>query len=216
MSYEFRTPLTTIGGYAELLKSGAAAGPEQVGEYVDAILSAVERLTEQVENVLDLSQSEAGLLPIRKERLDLLEFLTTLVRERETAIIAAGLSLDLKGRRGRVVEGDPRQLGRAIGNLIDNAIAGTPDGGRIVIEIRKLPEGAGSGVELSIADNGRGMTPQELARAQGGLKPGTDGAPERRTGLGIPLARQLIEAHDGTLDIASRKGAGTTALIRLP
>jgi len=216
MSYEFRTPLTTIGGYAELLKSGAAQGPEQAGEYVDAILSAVERLTEQVENVLDLSQSEAGLLPIRKERLDLLEFLTTLVREREAAIIAAGLSLDLKGRRGRVIDGDPRQLGRAIGNLIDNAVAGTPDGGRIVIEIRKAPEGGAGAMELRIADNGRGMTSQELALAQGGVKPGIDGAPERRTGLGIPLARQLVEAHDGTLEIASRKGAGTTAVIRLP
>ncbi len=216
MSYEFRTPLTTIGGYAELLKAGVASDPKAAGEYVDAILAAVERLTEQVENVLDLSQSEAGLLPIRKERLDLLEFLTTLVREREAAIIAAGLSLDLKGRRGRVIEGDPRQLGRAIGNLIDNAIAGTPDGGRIVIEIRKAPEGAGFAMEISVADNGRGMTAQELARAQGGLTPGKDGAPERRTGLGIPLARQLIDAHDGTLEIASRKGAGTTATIRLP
>ncbi len=215
MSYEFRTPLTTIGGYAELLKSGAAADPAAAGEYVDAILSAVERLTEQVENVLDLSQSEAGLLPIRKERVDLLDLLTTMVREREATIIAAGLSLDLKGRRGRVVEADPRQMGRALGNLIDNAVAGTPDGGRIVIEIRKAPEGAEWGVEITIADNGRGMGSAELARAQGGLKP-SEGAPERRTGLGIPLARQLIAAHDGTLEIASRKGAGTTATIRLP
>jgi signal transduction histidine kinase len=216
MSYEFRTPLTTIGGYAELLKSGAATDPEAAGEYVDAILAAVERLTEQVENVLDLSQSEAGLLPIRKQQTDLLDFLTTLVREREQAIIAAGLSLDLKGRRGRVIDADPRQMGRALGNLIDNAIAGTPDGGRIVIEIRKLADTPGFTAEIAIADNGRGMTPQELARAQGGLQPGRDGKPERRTGLGIPLARQLIEAHDGTLDIASRKGAGTTATIRLP
>lgn len=145
MSYEFRTPLTTIGGYAELLKSGAAADPAAAGEYVDAILAAVERLTEQVENVLDLSQSEAGLLPIRKERLDVLEFLTGLVRERETAIVAGRLSLDLKGRRGRVIAADPRQLGRAIGNLIDNAVAGTPAGGRIVIEIRKAPEEATTG-----------------------------------------------------------------------
>ncbi|WP_086735696.1 PAS domain-containing sensor histidine kinase [Erythrobacter colymbi] len=216
MSYEFRTPLTTIGGYAELLKSGAAADPAAAGEYVDAILAAVERLTEQVENVLDLSQSEAGLLPIRKERLDLLDFLTTLVREREAAIIAAGLSLDLKGRRGRIIAADPRQMGRAIGNLLDNAIGHTPEGGRIVIEIRRPTDGSETGVEIRIADNGRGMSAQELALAQGGLKPGGEGAPERRTGLGIPLARQLIAAHDGTLDIVSRKGTGTTATIRLP
>jgi signal transduction histidine kinase/PAS domain-containing protein len=216
MSYEFRTPLTTIGGYAELLKSGMASDPAQAGEYVDAILSAVERLTEQVENVLDLSQSEAGLLPIRKERVDLLDFLTTLVRERETVIIAAGLSLDLKGRRGRVIEADPRQIGRAVGNLLDNAITGTPEGGRIVIDLSKLSEDEGGGIQIVISDNGRGMTLQELASAQGGMRAAKEGGPERRTGLGIPLARQLIEAHDGTLDIASRKGAGTTATIRLP
>ena len=93
---------------------------------------------------------------------------------------------------------------------------GTPEGGRIVIEIRRAPEGTEWGVEISIADNGRGMTSKELARAQGGVKSAGEGAPERRTGLGIPLARQLIAAHDGTLEIVSRKGAGTTATIRLP
>ena len=218
MSYEFRTPLTTIGGYAELLKSGAAGEPTPAAaEYVDAILAAVERLTEQVENVLDLSQSEAGLLPIAKERVDLLDLLTKVVREREAAIIGGGLSLDLKGRRGRMVEVDPRQFARALGNLVDNAISGTPEGGRIVIEIRRPVDAARWKVEIGIADNGRGMTPAELKQASGGAAIiGKDGKPQRRSGLGIPLARQLIEGHDGELDIVSRKGSGTTAVIRLP
>jgi signal transduction histidine kinase len=60
------------------------------------------------------------------------------------------------------------------------------------------------------------MSSAELARAMGGLAQGREGKPERRTGLGIPLARQLIEAHDGTLEIVSRQGAGTMATIRLP
>lgn len=217
MSYEFRTPLTTIGGFAELLRSGVADDDtDQAREYLDAILAAVERLTEQVENVLDLSQSEAGLLPIAKERTDLLEFLTKLVREREQAIIASGLSLDLKGRRGRVIDIDLRQMGRALGNLIDNAIAGTPNGGRIVIELRKPIDPARWKAEVSIADNGRGMTAEELQQAKGRTNLGKDGVPQKRSGLGIPLARQLVEAHDGELDLVSRPGAGTTAIIRLP
>ena len=77
-------------------------------------------------------------------------------------------------------------------------------------------DAAGQSRTLHLADNGRGMTSQELARAQGGVMPGGEGAPERRTGLGIPLARQLIAAHDGMLEIVSRKGAGTMATIRLP
>lgn len=218
MSYEFRTPLTTISGYAELLKSGAAGEDGAVAdEYVDAILAAVARLTEQVENVLDLSQSEAGLLPITKSRVDLLEFLTGLVREREEAIVAGGLSLDLKGRRGRIVEVDPRQFARALGNLIDNAIGGTPSGGKIVIELRRPSDAEKWKVEIGISDNGRGMSAEELKQASGGgVTIGPDGQPQRRSGLGIPLARQLIEAHEGELVLTSRKGSGTTAVIRLP
>ncbi|MBD2842051.1 PAS domain-containing sensor histidine kinase [Erythrobacter rubeus] len=213
MSYEFRTPLTTIGGYAELLKSGAAGElDESSEEYVDSILVAVGRLREQVENVLDLSQSEAGLLPIDKEEIDLLPFLTKLVRERESAIIKAGLGLDLKGKRGNKVDADPRQLGRAVGNLLDNAIAGTPGGGQILIEILKPDPESEWKSSFVISDNGAGMSEEELALAIHG----EGGDDEKRAGLGIPLARQLVAAHGGLLEISSEEGAGTAAIIHLP
>lgn len=212
MSYEFRTPLTTIGGFAELLKSGAAGEMgDQAEEYVDAILSSVERLTEQVENVLDLSQTEAGLMPIDKEEIDLLPFLTKLVREREKAIIGAGLGLDLKGRRGRKVEADPRQLGRAVGNLLDNAIEHTGSGGKITIEIpRPGPEDAWC-ARIVLSDNGPGMSEDQLALAQGSAAGAGEGS-----GLGIRLARQLVEAHGGTLELASEQGRGTIVIVTLP
>ena len=213
MSYEFRTPLTSIGGFAELIKSGAAGDVgEQMGEYVDAIIESVGRLTDQVENVLDLSQSEAGLLPITKQEIDLLPFLTALVRERESAIIEAQLGLDLRGRKGRMVDADTRQLGRAIGNLLDNAIEGTPPEGQIEISIAQKTTGA----EIVISDNGRGMSADDLDRALGNARTHDDGSIERRQGLGLPLAKQLIEAHGGALKLESEEGAGTTATIRLP
>ncbi len=213
MSYEFRTPLTSIGGFAELIQSGAA-GPvsDQVKEYIDAILASVARLTEQVENVLDLSQSEAGLLPIKKERLELLPYVTEIVREREEAIRNGGLTLDLRGNSGGAIDADKRQLARAIGQLLDNAIAATGEGGKILVDIGRSSEGA----RIVISDNGPGMGKQELARLQDGLKVTADGKIERRQGLGIPLARQLVEAHGGTLTLESRKGVGTTAMILLP
>ncbi|UAB76919.1 PAS-domain containing protein [Erythrobacter sp. SCSIO 43205] len=219
MSYEFRTPLTTIGGFAELLASGVAGDlSEQAGEYVDAILTSVARLTEQVENVLDLSQTEAGLMPITKESVDLLTFLAELVRERETAIVKAGLGLDLKGRRGRVVDADTRQLGRAIGNLIDNAIAGTPQGGQITIELPKPARDDDWRGRVIIRDDGNGMTPEQLERAMGALpegeEPGDNGG--EGTGLGIRLAHQLVAAHGGTLELDSQLGVGTIAVITLP
>ncbi|WP_298465918.1 PAS domain-containing sensor histidine kinase [uncultured Erythrobacter sp.] len=217
MSYEFRTPLTTIGGYAELLKSGAAGNiGEQGDEYVDAILSSVERLTEQVENVLNLSQSEAGLLPINKEEIDLLSFLTKLVREREQAIIDARLGLDLKGKRGRKAQADSRQLNRAVGALLDNAIAGTPEDGKILIEILAPEQTEHWGTAFVISDNGRGMSAEELERALDAQRKDEDGSLEKRQGLGIPLARQLVEAHGGKLELTSQEGVGTAAIIYLP
>lgn len=212
MSYEFRTPLTSIGGFAELLASGAAGElSTSASDYVAAILTSVERLTEQVENVLDLSQSQAGLLPIDKEKVDLLKFLTGIVREREQAIIDAGLGLDLKGRRGRVVDVDPRQLGRAVGHLLDNAIEHTPEDGQIKVEILRPDDERWSAL-IVISDNGPGMTEEELARAEGVL----ESAGEEGGGLGIRLARQLVEAHGGILEIASEKDRGTVAAISLP
>jgi signal transduction histidine kinase len=213
MSYEFRTPLTSIGGFAELLQAGVAGDlGEQGREYVQAIIDSVARLTEQVENVLDLSQSEAGLLPLAKEDLDLFNFATEIVRAREQAVASAGLSLDLRGSKasGRVFA-DARQLGRALGHLLDNAITATPRGGKILVDLSKK-NGVG---RIVVSDNGRGMDSAELAQAMGKLTPGSR-ADNKRQGLGIPLARQLVEAHGGTLEIVSRRGAGTTATILLP
>ena len=215
MSYEFRTPLTSIGGFAELLQSGVAGElTPQAHEYLAAILSAVERLRAQIESVLDLTQSEAGLLPMATEEIDLLSFVTNVVREREEAIESKDVALDLRGDKGAgVVQADKRQLGRAIGNLLDNAITATPKGGRILVALSRHKKGA----RVVVSDNGPGMKPSELARALDGTRVSTDGKPDgRRTGLGLPLARQLIEAHGGRLELQSEAGVGTTATIWLP
>ena len=215
MSYEFRTPLTSIGGFAELLEAGLGGELSDSGkEYVSAILQSVGRLGEQIESVLDLSQSEAGMLPLMREEIDLLPFVTRLVEDRGERIRAANLTLDLRGDRsaGRIA-GDHRRLGRAIGHLIDNAIAATPAGGRILIEL-----GVHKGrARLVISDNGAGMDAATLARAMEGIKVSADGkGVERRQGLGLPLARQLIEAHGGTLELMSEPGQGTAAIVELP
>ena len=212
MSYEFRTPLTSIGGFAELLQGGVA-GPlsDQAKEYVQAILTSVERLSQQIESVLDLTQSEAGLLPMATDEIALLEFATHVVREREDAVEAKNLTLDLRGDKGAgVVTGDRRQLSRALGNVLDNAIAAAPVGGRILVALVRRK----TGVKIVVSDNGDGMRPAELARALEGFK--LDEAGDSKRGLGLPLARQMIEAHGGRLEIQSEKGAGTTVTIALP
>ncbi len=208
MSYEFRTPLTSIGGFAELLQSGVAGELSDQGhEYVEAILSSVQRLTEQVENVLDLSQSEAGLLPLSKKRLDMFGFVTGIVRGREAAISNAELSLELRGSKASgKIEADARQMGKAIGLLLDNAIAATHPGGKILVALSKPKNVA----QIVISDNGAGMDAATLKQVQRGK------IDEKKRGLGIPLARQLVESHGGTLHIESVAGEGTAAIIRVP
>lgn len=214
MSYEFRTPLTSIGGFAELLVNDVAGRLEpQAREYAQAILQSVGKLTAQVENVLDLSQSEAGLMPLNKQPVELLQLLASVVRHREERILEGGLKLDLRGDEGQSVAGDAAQLKRAFSHLLDNAISATGSGGRIAIEIR--PQG--DGARVTMTDTGSGMTQPELARALEGLRASGDGmVMERRQGLGLPLARRLIEAHGGALELASRKGVGTTVTVTLP
>jgi signal transduction histidine kinase len=215
MSYEFRTPLTSIGGFAELLEAGLGGElSEQGQDYVKAILASVERLGEQIENVLDLSQSEAGMLPLAREEIDVLPFVTRIVEERAQRIKDAGQTLDLRGDKsvGRIT-GDPRRLARAVGHVLDNAIAATPAGGRILVELGHHRKHA----RIVVSDNGPGMDAAALARALDGVKPSADGkAIERRQGLGLPLARQLVEAHGGTLELLSEPGEGTAAIIELP
>ena len=164
--------------------------------------------------MLDLSQSEAGMLPLAREEIDLLPFVTKLVEDRDERIKAAGLTLDLRGDKGAGrIEGDKRRLGRAIGHLIDNAIAATAIGGRVLVELG-LHKGK---PRIVISDNGGGMDSATLARALEGIKVSSNGkGVERRQGLGLPLARQLIEAHGGNLELLSEPGQGTAAIVELP
>ena len=154
------------------------------------------------------------MLPLAHEEIDLLPFVTQLVEDRAERIKASGLSLDLRGDKGvGRIEGDRRRLGRAIGHLLDNALIATPSGGRLLVEL-----GAHKGrARIVISDNGAGMDAATLARALEGIKVSADGkGVERRQGLGLPLARQLIEAHGGSLELLSEPGQGTAAIVELP
>ncbi|MDE8652581.1 sensor histidine kinase [Novosphingobium album (ex Liu et al. 2023)] len=219
MSYELRTPLTSIGGFAELLQAGVGCELDENGrDYVQAILNSAARLGEQIESILDLSQSEAGLLPLALEDIELMPLVKAVVEERAAPIRQCGLTLDLQGN-GLVgtIRGDRRRLARALGHLVDNAISATPRGGRILVQVTRERHGTGDVAQIVVSDNGAGMDERALARALDGVKVSADGKTiERRQGLGLPLARQLIEAHGGTLRLMSEPGQGTAAIVELP
>ncbi|KHK91411.1 PAS domain-containing sensor histidine kinase [Novosphingobium malaysiense] len=219
MSYELRNPLNSIGGYAEMLEHGLGGDLTESGkEYVASILQASAQLGEHIDSLLDLSQSEAGMLPLKKEDIEVMPFLRGVAEERVARLEKAGLSMDLRAEGLlRVVSADRRRLARAIGHIVDNAIAASKSGGRILVQVSRRKIGDSDRIRILVKDQGRGMDGRSLARAMEGMKVSADGRTmERRRGLGLPLARQLIEAHGGTLRLESEPGKGTSAIIELP
>lgn len=219
MNYELRVPLTSITGFAEMLAGGyAGAMSDTARDYVDAILSAVGRLSSLMGDLLDLTQSEVGGLPMEMEDIPLIDAVrAALDRAREPAW-AAGLTLaaDLPPAAG-IVHGDRRRLAQALDHLLRNAVAYTPAGGRVLARVRS----EGSEGEIALSDNGRGMSEEQIKRAFERLDRSNIGQPptpeaDGARGFGLPLARQLIEAHGGTMEVSSRVGRGTTVTIRLP
>lgn len=214
MSYEFRTPLTSIGGFAELLDN-EVAGPltEQGHEYARAILQAVKRLGMQIDNVLDLSQSEAGALPIAKEKINLTKLVENVLAQFDDEIRAQEIDLELQldETLGSALV-DKKRLSQAISQIIDNSVRYTGKGGRILINA----SGNVRQAVIHISDNGPGMGAGQQSKAFDSFARSRDKAGKNIGGLGLPLARQLLLAHGGELTLTSEPGQGTLVTIHLP
>ncbi|WP_067736427.1 sensor histidine kinase [Novosphingobium naphthalenivorans] len=219
MSYELRNPLNSIGGFAEMLEHGLGGDLTESGkDYVASILQASAQLGEHIDSLLDLSQSEAGMLPLKREEIEVMPFLRGIAEERAVRLEKAGLVLDLRASGlMRPLSADRRRLARAIGHLVDNAIAASPRGSHILLQVSRRKAGDEDLVQILVQDKGKGLDSRSLARALEGMKVSADGKRvERRQGLGLPLARQLVEAHGGTLKLVSEPGQGTSAIVELP
>ncbi len=216
MSYELRTPLTSIGGFAEMLAAGYAGTlPEQATDYVAAILDSVARLGALIDNVLDLTQSDMGSLLLAEDEVDLAALCeeTAAAARDQAKRKKIGLVADIDPGVG-IVTGDTRRLGQALGNLVDNALRYTDEGGAVTLRA----EGDAREARLVVADNGPGIPPADQARVFDRFHRTVDGRTEDSAaiGLGLPLARQFIEAHGGEIALESAPGKGTTVTIRLP
>jgi signal transduction histidine kinase len=113
-----------------------------------------------------------------------------------------------------IINGDPRRLGHALGNSLKNAISYTPEGGRVLLRA----EGDRDEARIIVSDNGAGIAPADQARVFDRFSRTVEGrtGEEAAVGLGLPLARQFIEAHGGAIELQSAVGQGTTVTIRLP
>jgi signal transduction histidine kinase len=216
VSYELRTPLTSIGGFAELLQGGYAGALTDKGkDYVEAILESVERLSKLINDVLDLTTGDTSGVALEKERVDLGGLVRTAVNKTRprSAEKAQTLEAEIQPSTGHVFA-DARRLREAVEHVLQNAIAYTDRKGRITL----TSEGDKEQAVIRIRDNGPGIAAKDLPRVFNRfdrvVEAGVRG--EAALGLGLPLTRQFVEAHGGRVELQSKKGRGTTVILTIP
>lgn len=216
MSYELRTPLTSIGGFAEMLAGGYAGElPPVARDYVAAITDSVTRLSALIDNVLDLTQSDTGSLLLAEDEVNL-QLLCRNAGEAAAEMAAkkgVELVLEIEPSVGDVI-GDRRRLRQSLDNVLKNAVRYTDEGGRVLLHAK----GSATAAEITVSDNGRGiaLTDRERVFDRFHRTVSRGNGEEMALGLGLPLARQYVEAHGGSITLQSEVGQGTTVTLRLP
>jgi signal transduction histidine kinase len=215
MSYELRTPLTSIGGFSEMLAQGYAGKlPAAAADYVAAILESVERLAKLIDDVLDLTQGDRKGVVLDRERIDMAGLCRTVAEsiEPRAAERKQSIKLDIDESAG-VVIGDARRLRESLEHVLRNAVAYTPGKGKIAL----AAWGDDDQVTISVADNGQGIAPEDQQDVFTRFhRIGGVGRGDAALGLGLPLTRQFIEAHGGTVELESAVGKGTRVTMVVP
>jgi heavy metal sensor kinase len=213
LAHELRTPLAVLRGETELALTQALP-PEKLREKLAIQLDEFDRLTRLVNQILTLARAEAGEIALAKEPVDLAALSVSIADQLETVAGARGVGLTCEASGSVMVTGDAGWLERLLLLLLDNAIKFTPAGGHISLRL----SGANGTARLDVSDTGAGIPPESLPRI---FEPFYRGDPARSrdtegAGLGLALARWIVDHHGGTVGVTSRLAEGSTFTVRLP
>lgn len=220
MSHELRTPLNAVLGFSEMIRDRyyGPIGDVRYSEYAGDIYASGRYLLDLINDILDIAKIEAGKMTIAPEPIELSDLVSAALRLVGERAERSAVSLSTQLADGiPVLLADPRAIKQVLFNLLSNAIKFTDSGGQVAVQADS--DAAGEWVEISVRDTGCGIPADMIEtvfrpfeRVDNGFDPST----ERGTGLGLPLAKGLVELHGGTIAIASTVGAGTTVTVRLP
>jgi two-component system, OmpR family, sensor histidine kinase BaeS len=215
VSHELRTPIAALRTFNELLADGAVRDEATRSEFMEQSRLQIERLDWLATNLLELSKLESGLVLLDLRPDDLRAVVESAVQQARPSADRKGIELivDLPAEAIRQRH-DPQRIGQVVGNLIGNAIKFTPEGGRVEVELQSSDEGA----ELTVADTGVGIDPQELPFVFERFYRGAQAHESRAagSGLGLSIVRSVVEMHNGRVAISSKPGRGTEVSIVLP
>ncbi len=213
ISHEFRTPLAGIKAMVETLRDGAVDDKETAGDFLARIDSEVDRLTQLVAELTELSRIETGKAELKKEPVDLNQLVDVAIAQlspqakRQKLSISREFAADLPS-----VPADKERVRQVITNLVHNAIKFTPAGGRITITSRALEQS----VVVDIADTGVGIPKEDLPRVFERFYKGDKARAGEGTGMGLAIAKHVIEVHGGSIWVRSEEGKGSTFSFSLP
>jgi two-component system, OmpR family, sensor histidine kinase VicK len=207
-THELRTPLTSVKGYAQLLRRRAAYSPAAV----EAILTQAEQMERLVSDLQDASTIRAGRLDLQRSRLDLVDQARAVVDQLQLSTELHRLSV-LAPASPVLLAADPVRLRQVLTNLLTNALKYSPDGGDVTVRI----EPAQSSCRVSVADQGVGISPSVLPRLfDRFFRDNSTATNASGLGLGLYIARGIVEAHGGHLTVESTLGQGSTFHFTLP
>ena len=213
VSHELRTPLAGIRASVETLQEGALADAGAAREFLGHIQRETDRLTQMVEELLELSRIESGAAPMQLREIDAHEVVAEAARRFGQQAERAGIALVADQRGGPLpISADAERLERAIGNLVANALRFTPAGGTVTLSASAID----GDVAIHVADTGAGIEPDEQRRVFERFYKGDRGRADEGIGLGLAIVKHIVLAHEGSVSLDSRLGRGSTFTIRLP
>jgi signal transduction histidine kinase len=211
VSHDLRTPLAGLRAMAEALEDGVAADPPR---YHKQIRAESERLATMVDDLFELSRIQSGTLQLSPDQISLGDLVSDVLASTEVLAHEHGVLLDGQAAGQLAVLADPRELSRALANLLTNAIRHTPPGGRVHVEARREHTDA----LLTVADGCGGIPEADLPRVFDMAWRGTDArspSPDSGAGLGLAIVRGIAEAHEGSVRVLNA-GEGCRFELRLP
>lgn len=215
VSHELRTPIAALRTFNELLQEGADEDPAARAEFISSSQQQIERLDWLSTNLLELSKIDSGLVALDLRPDDLRAVVEAAIAQAEPAAQRRGIELVAAVPRTPVRQRhDPQRVGQVLTNLVGNAVKFTPEGGRITVALRSVPDGA----ELSVVDTGVGIEPTELPHVFDRFYRGSRASQQRAggSGLGLAIVRSIVEMHGGRVTVESTLGKGTEATVFLP
>jgi signal transduction histidine kinase len=213
VSHEFRTPLTALRQFTEMLVENDDLPVETRHRYYRAQARASGRLSRLVESLLDFGRMEAGARPYRLETLDVAQLAREVVEEFRLESVEQNVAMELEAPAGATARGDREALSQALWNLLDNAVKYSTPGATVCVEVEH-----GREVALRVRDQGPGIPPSERKRIFHKFARGSAArsGEVKGTGIGLAMVRHIVEAHGGRVTVDSEPGAGSTFTIVLP